>query len=87
MGRLDKDSHGLLVLTNIMPLISHFSHPRYQHSKTYLITTKFPLSSQDIQKGIKGVSYFDKDINKTHILSWESCELIKQTTYKVVLQS
>lgn len=36
-GRLDLDSEGLLLLTNDGWLIHRLSHPRYQHSKTYLV--------------------------------------------------
>lgn len=36
-GRLDFDSEGLLLLTNDGWLIHRLGHPRYRHSKTYLV--------------------------------------------------
>jgi 23S rRNA pseudouridine2457 synthase len=36
-GRLDKDSEGLLLLTDDGPLIEQLLHPRYQKPKTYWV--------------------------------------------------
>jgi 23S rRNA pseudouridine2605 synthase len=35
-GRLDKDSRGLLILTNDGDLVNKLTHPRYEHEKEYL---------------------------------------------------
>jgi 23S rRNA pseudouridine2605 synthase len=37
-GRLDKDSEGLVVLSDDGELIHHLTHPRYGHAKTYRVT-------------------------------------------------
>lgn len=37
VGRLDKDSEGLLLMSNDGELVNHLTHPRYEHSKTYLV--------------------------------------------------
>ncbi len=89
IGRLDKDSHGLLVLTDIPAFVSFFSHPRYTHQKTYIIKTTTPLTSQDREKGTKGAIYYDKDTREHITLSWLSCEPYKEekNTYKVILTS
>ena len=42
IGRLDKDSRGLLILTNDGDLAQHLSHPRYQHEKTYRVNLASP---------------------------------------------
>lgn len=36
-GRLDKDSEGLLIMSNDGALINELTHPRYNHTKTYLV--------------------------------------------------
>lgn len=36
-GRLDRDSEGLLALTDDGALQAHLSHPRYKHPKTYWV--------------------------------------------------
>lgn len=37
VGRLDKDSTGLIILTNDGELTNKLTHPRYRHEKEYLI--------------------------------------------------
>ncbi len=43
VGRLDKDSSGLLLLTNDGNLANQLTHPRYQKTKVYEITLDKPL--------------------------------------------
>jgi 23S rRNA pseudouridine2605 synthase len=43
VGRLDKDSSGLLLLTNDGELANQLTHPRYQKTKIYEITLDRPL--------------------------------------------
>ncbi|USE39079.1 pseudouridine synthase [Endozoicomonas sp. SCSIO W0465] len=38
VGRLDKDSHGLMLLTNHGELCQTLLHPDYYHEKEYLVT-------------------------------------------------
>lgn len=40
IGRLDKDSCGLIILTNDGDLTYNLTHPKFEHQKTYLITLK-----------------------------------------------
>lgn len=47
IGRLDKNSSGLLVLTNNGNLTQRLSHPSFYKIKTYTITLDHPLSQQD----------------------------------------
>lgn len=47
VGRLDKDSTGLLLLTSDGELNQLLSHPRYEHEKKYLVLLNSPLSKRD----------------------------------------
>ena len=37
VGRLDKDSEGLLLMSNDGDLVLRLTHPRYEHEKTYIV--------------------------------------------------
>ena len=54
-GRLDKDSSGLLLLTNDGEFTYQLTHPRYQRHKEYLVYTKTELTASDIARLEKGV--------------------------------
>lgn len=56
VGRLDKDSEGLILLTNDGELVNQLTHPRYQHAKEYEVVTAKPLAAEamvQLQRGIK----------------------------------
>lgn len=57
IGRLDKDSSGLLLLTNDGNLALKLTHPRYSKEKVYLVTLDKPLfpgdKNQITGKGVK----------------------------------
>lgn len=50
VGRLDKDSSGLLLLTDDGQLANSLTHPRYQKTKIYELELNKPLSDQDLNK-------------------------------------
>lgn len=56
VGRLDKDTTGLLLLTNDGELINRFTHPKFNIDKLYEVTIDGYLSDEHkskIEKGIK----------------------------------
>ena len=55
VGRLDKDSCGLLLLTNDGPLHHRLSHPSFDHEKEYVVDTKEPLTDADMKALADGV--------------------------------
>jgi pseudouridine synthase len=46
VGRLDKDSSGLLLLTNDGQLHQQLTHPKYEKEKVYEVTLSTPLSAE-----------------------------------------
>lgn len=46
IGRLDKDSSGLLLLTNDGDLMHELMHPSKNHTKTYIVVIDKPLDHQ-----------------------------------------
>ncbi len=55
VGRLDKDSVGLLLLTNDGALHQRLSHPSYNHEKEYEVTVARPLSYGALRKMAAGM--------------------------------
>ncbi|MBT8038060.1 MAG: pseudouridine synthase [Verrucomicrobiae bacterium] len=55
VGRLDKESEGLLVLTNDGDLALKLTHPRQKVEKEYLVTVNQAFSNEVIDKLISGV--------------------------------
>ena len=55
VGRLDKDSQGLILLTNDGFLHNRLSHPSYDHKKKYIVTTVKPVSDRSLKKLEAGV--------------------------------
>jgi len=55
VGRLDKDSSGLLLLTNDGRLHHRISHPSFNHEKEYEVTVAKPLPGGALRKLAKGL--------------------------------
>jgi 23S rRNA pseudouridine2604 synthase len=60
VGRLDKDSHGLLLLTNDGELANKLMHPRYEKEKEYLVQLHKKIEAADIQALEGGIMLDDK---------------------------
>src|SRR3989338_4881391 len=56
LGRLDKASHGLMILTNDGRITDQLLNPNYFHEKEYLVKTKEKLRSNFKQKMEAGVN-------------------------------
>lgn len=50
IGRLDKNSCGLLLLTNDGDLSQRLTHPKYSHEKKYLVTIDRKIDLKEIKK-------------------------------------
>ena len=59
VGRLDRNTTGLLLMTNDGDLIQKLSHPRNKVKKIYEAILNKPLSEEDINKIAKGVMLED----------------------------
>jgi 23S rRNA pseudouridine2605 synthase len=55
VGRLDRDSEGLLLLTNDGELANRLMHPRFKVPKVYRVWLNMPLRSEAAQRFRKGV--------------------------------
>ena len=55
VGRLDKDSEGLLFMTNDGDFANALSHPRHKIEKIYEVTTNKKLEARELDKLRKGI--------------------------------
>ena len=67
VGRLDKDSTGLLLLTNDGNLHHHLLHPSFDHEKEYDVRVAAPISDQDLQRLSSGVTILGAKTRKASI--------------------
>jgi 23S rRNA pseudouridine2605 synthase len=59
VGRLDKDSSGLLLMTNDGHLANELTHPSHQKQKVYIVELNKLLEKDDLQKLKQGVQLED----------------------------
>ena len=55
VGRLDKDSCGLLLLTNDGVVAFRLTHPKFDHEKEYEVTVHKPIETKDLQTMADGM--------------------------------
>ncbi|WP_019896199.1 rRNA large subunit pseudouridine synthase E [Hydrogenovibrio halophilus] len=58
-GRLDRDSEGLILLTDHGPTQHRLSHPKHKQSKTYLVQVEGEITDAAIQQLSTGVTLKD----------------------------
>ncbi len=62
VGRLDKNSLGLLLFTNDGDLTKQLTHPSYQKKKIYQVTLDKPLTRADMDRIAEGITLEDGEI-------------------------
>lgn len=78
-GRLDKQSEGLLLLSNDGKWIENLCNPKFEKEKEYIVTVDKNITDSFIERFINGVE-IDGFVTKKCI-----CEIINPTTIKIVL--
>lgn len=73
IGRLDKDSQGLIFLTNNGDLVNKILRAGNNHEKEYIVTVNKPLTDQFIEGMAKGVPVLGVMTKK--------CKVVKESTF------
>ena len=55
VGRLDRETTGLLLFTNDGDMAKKLTHPRYQARKIYHVETDKPIKKEDLEKLLSGI--------------------------------
>lgn len=79
IGRLDKDSQGLILLTNDGDIVNEILRAGNNHEKEYLVTVKHPLTKAFIHKMGNGVPVLDTVSNKCLV------EQIDKYRFRIIL--
>lgn len=82
VGRLDKDTTGLLILTNDGEFMNTMTHPKYHIPKTYQARLKGVVTTEDLRKLLHGV--FIEHGVKVKADEYEVLERNKRELYSVV---
>lgn len=79
IGRLDKESEGLLILTNDGRITDRLLNPIYDHEKEYLVTTKQKLRNNFKDKMEAGVQIENEKTDKCKV------EILGENKFKIIL--
>lgn len=79
VGRLDKDSEGLILLTNDGDIVNKILRARNHHEKEYIVTVNKPVTEDFLRKMANGVPILDTVTRKSFV------EKIDDTTFKIIL--
>lgn len=80
IGRLDKDSSGLILLTDDGELHNQLSHPSFNHEKEYIVTTEAPLSKGALKKMADGVMLDGKKTRQAQVVQ------LGKNKFKIILK-
>ena len=88
VGRLDKDSRGLLLLTNDGDLSARLLHPRYKVSKTYIVKADATLTKDELDRFATGLKVEGKKTApaKIKIIHNQRSTINYQPSYEVTLK-
>lgn len=68
VGRLDKDSRGLLLMTNDGQLANKLSHPSHEHEKEYLVTLESEIKDAGLRRLSNGtLTINDEKVQKAKV--------------------
>ncbi|MDR0887871.1 MAG: pseudouridine synthase [Candidatus Methanoplasma sp.] len=81
IGRLDKDSEGLLLMTNNGELADKVMRSRYEHEKEYLVTVDRDVTGEFIKDMSNGVTLADGVVTKKCFV-----ETIGQREFRIILK-
>lgn len=79
IGRLDKPSEGLILLTDDGDIVNKILRASNNHEKEYIVTVDKPISQTFIERMSQGVPILDTVTKKCHV------EKIDSFTFKIIL--
>lgn len=81
VGRLDKDSRGLILMTNQGDLVNKIMRSRYGHEKEYIVRVEKPVTSDFIEGMKKGVYLSELQVTTRPC----QVEKLSKFTFRIIL--
>ena len=79
VGRLDKDSEGLILLTNDGDIVNDLLRAAHGHEKEYIVTVDRPVTDEFLEKMASGVQILDRVTAPCRV------ERISKNVFRIVL--
>lgn len=79
IGRLDKDSEGLILLTNDGDIVNSILRERYGHEKEYIVTVNKDITSEFLKSMSRGVPILDTVTKPCEVAQ------ISKNTFRIIL--
>lgn len=79
IGRLDKNSEGLILLTNDGDIVNKILRARNQHEKEYIVTVNKPITASFVEKMANGVPILDTVTRKCCV------EQLHKNKFRIIL--
>ncbi len=80
IGRLDKDSMGLLLLTDDGELHNRLSHPSFDHEKEYVVETAGPMGNEALKRMADGIVLDGKRTRRARV------KRVDENSFNIVLK-
>jgi len=88
IGRLDKESEGLILLTNQGDLVNRINRARNYHEKEYVVSTDKPLTKEFLDKLADGVYLKELDVTTRPCEVWQDMTLppkVRQHEFHIII--
>lgn len=85
VGRLDKPSEGLIILTSDGSIVNKILRSENNHEKEYVVTVNKDITSDFISKMSNGVKIFNPVTNKNVITKKCKVTKVNNRTFKIIL--
>ena len=85
IGRLDKDSEGLILLTSDGDIVNKILRSENAHEKDYVVVVDKPLTEEFMESMAQGVRIYNPVRNEYTVTKKSSVKKINDTTFQITL--
>lgn len=85
IGRLDKNSSGLILLTNDGDIVNEILRARYNHEKEYIVTVDKDMTDQFLKDMSEGVMIYNQKAHENQLTNKSKVTRLSNDTFKIIL--